>query len=435
VKTKDLTEKITYRKPWNWIPSLYFAEGLPYVMVMTVSGILYKRLGISNGEIALYTSWLYLPWTIKPLWSPFVDMFGTKRRWVFGMQSLIAVMFGGIAFALQLHSFFFFTLIVFAFMAFASATHDIAADGFYILGLNQADQSVYVGVRSVCFRIAMIAGQGGLVVLAGNLEPRWGRLAAWSLMFIAAAILFGCLSLFHRLFLPYPESDKPSLRKESGNFRKEFIRAFVLFFRRKDIGIVLSFLLLYRFAEAQLVKLVPLFLLDARERGGLGLSTTDVGMVYGTVGIAALVAGGLIGGYVISRQGLRWWLWPMVVLMHAPDLAFVYLSHALPTNLLFINLAVAVEQFGYGFGFTAYAMYMIYIASGEYATAHFAVCTGIMALGMMLPGMFSGKIQEILGYQNFFFWVILSTIPGFIVAALVKIPEGFGKKQTAVGPL
>ena len=426
-----MTEKITYRKPLHWIPSLYFAEGLPYVMVNTVSGILYKKLGISNADIALYTSWLYLPWAVKPLWSPIVDMFGTKRRWIFAMQFLIAVLFGCIAFALQLPSFFFFTLIVFSFMAFASATHDIAADGFYILGLNQADQSVFVGVRSVCFRIAMIAGQGGLVVLAGSLQPHWGISAGWSVMFIAAAVLFGSLSLYHRLFLPYPESDKPSLRAQSENFKKEFFRVFALFFRRKDIGIVLSFLLLYRFAEAQLVKLVPLFLLDARERGGLGLSTTDVGMVYGTVGIAALVAGGLIGGYVISRQGLRWWLWPMVVIMHTPDLAFVYLSHALPTNLFFINLAVAVEQFGYGFGFTAYAMYMIYIASGEYATAHFAVCTGIMALGMMLPGMFSGKIQELLGYQNFFFWVILSTIPGFIVAALVKIPKGFGKKQTA----
>lgn len=430
MKIKDLTKNKIYRKPWNWIPSLYFAEGLPYVMVMTVSGILYKRLGISNADIALYTSWLYLPWTVKPLWSPIVDLFGTKRRWVFTMQSLIAALFGCIAFALHLPSFFIFTLIVFAFMAFASATHDIAADGFYILGLNQADQSVFVGVRSVCFRIAMIAGQGGLVFLAGSLEPHWGITAAWSAMFIAAAVLFGSLSLFHRFFLPYPESDKPSHRAESENFKKEFVRAFVIFFRRKDIGIVLSFLLLYRFAEAQLVKLVPPFLLDARARGGLGLSTREVGVVYGTVGILALVAGGLIGGYVISRQGLRWWLWPMAVIMHAPDLAFVYLSHVLPANLYFINLAVAAEQFGYGFGFTAYAMYMIYVSRGEYATAHYAVCTGIMALGMMLPGMFSGKIQELLGYQNFFFWVVLSTIPGFIVTALVKIPEDFGKKQT-----
>jgi PAT family beta-lactamase induction signal transducer AmpG len=424
-------EKRTYRKPWDWIPSLYFAEGLPYVMVMTVSVILYKRLGISNTDIALYTSWLYLPWTIKPLWSPFVDMFGTKRRWILGMQAVLAVAFCGIALALQLPLFFLFTLLVFACMAFASATHDIAADGFYMLGLNQADQSAFVGVRTVCYRIAMIAGQGGLVVLAGCLEPKWGISSAWSAMFVFAALLFGGLFLLHRFLLPYPESDRPTLRAESKNFRKEFLRVFDLFFKKKDIGIILAFLLLYRFAEAQLVKLVSPFLLDDRMRGGLGLSTSDVGIVYGTVGILALVAGGLIGGYVISRKGLRWWLWPMVIIMHAPDLVFVYLSHALPTNFVLINLAVAVEQFGYGFGFTAYAMYMIYVSQGEYATAHYAICTGIMALGMMLPGMVSGKIQELFGYQNFFFWVVCSTIPGFIVAALVKIPESFGKKQAA----
>ncbi len=201
------------------------------------------------------------------------------------------------------------------------------------------------------------------------------------------------------------------------------------FMQKKDIWNILGFLLFFRFAEAQLVKLVQPFLLDPREVGGLGLSTSEVGIVYGTVGIIALTAGGLIGGYVISRQGLKWWLWPMVIIMHTPDLAFVYLSHVQPTDFILINAAVALEQFGYGFGFTAYMMYMIMISQGEHKTAHYAICTGIMALGMMLPGMFSGALQEAIGYPRFFEWVLISTIPGFIVAALVKIDPEFGKKK------
>jgi PAT family beta-lactamase induction signal transducer AmpG len=433
------------RNPWLWVPSIYFAEGMPYVVVMTVSVILYKRLGISNTDIALYTSWLYLPWAIKPLWSPFIDMFRTKRRWIVLTQLLVALSLIGVGLAVTSSSFLILTLTVFALMAFASATHDIAADGFYMLGLDQSQQAAFVGVRSTFYRVAMIAGQGVLVIVAGALELKMGISHAWSITFLLLAAVFGIIFFYHRFILPYPASDRSTL--PAGNdlhpeFKSsehrlddilhEFFRTFVLFFKRKDIWVILSFLLLYRFAEAQLVKLVSPFLLDAREKGGLGMSTAEVGIVYGTVGIIALTAGGLLGGYAISKKGLRWWLWPMVVIMHAPDLVFVYLSQTQPTNFLVINIAVALEQFGYGFGFTAYSMYMILVSEGEHKTAHFAICTGIMALGMMLPGMFSGALQDSIGYGHFFLWVILSTIPGFIVAALVKIDPEFGKQREEV---
>jgi len=419
------------RNPWFWIPSLYLAEGMPYVVVMTVSVIMYKKLEISNTDIALYTSWLYLPWVIKPLWSPVVDLLRTKRFWIVAMQLTIGASLAGVALTIPLPAFFQYTIAVFWLMAFSSATHDIAADGFYMLGLEEHQQAAFVGIRSTFYRIAMISGQGLLVILAGYLENHGGIRFAWSATFGILAFLFVLFFLFHKFMLPYPASDKAVIADRSKGFFGEFFRTFVLFFKKKNIFVILFFLLFYRFAEAQLVKLVSPFLLDAREKGGLGLSTSEVGFVYGTIGILALTAGGLLGGYLISRKGLRWWLWPMVFIMHTPDLAFVYLSQVLPTNFFLINLAVACEQFGYGFGFTAYMMFMIMVCEGDHKTAHYAICTGFMALGMMIPGMFSGALQELIGYPYFFLWVMASTIPGFIVAALVKIEPEFGKKKVA----
>jgi MFS transporter, PAT family, beta-lactamase induction signal transducer AmpG len=419
------------RSPWLWVPSLYLAQGIPYVMVMTVSVIMYKKMNISNAHIALYTSWLYLPWVIKPLWSPFVDMFKTKRLWVVLMQFVISLTLIGIAWSIPGSHFLVLTMIVFSLMAFASATHDIAADGFYMLSLDQHQQAAFVGVRSTFYRIAMITSQGALVVLAGSLEPKIGIPHAWAITFGIVAGLFFLLFIYHRFILPRPDSDKATLQQGSRNILNEFLQTFVEFFKKKEILVILVFLFFYRFAEAQLVKLVSPFLLDPIEKGGLGLSTSQVGIVYGTVGIMALTAGGLLGGYVISRKGLRWWLWPMVIIMHTPDLMFVYLSQVQPTNFVIINIAVALEQFGYGFGFTAYMMYMIMISRGDHPTAHYAICTGIMAIGMMLPGMLSGKIQELVGYQHFFLWIIISTIPGFLVPALVKIDPEFGKKKVS----
>ncbi|HAL57803.1 MAG TPA: MFS transporter [Bacteroidetes bacterium] len=425
--------KPTSRNPWAWIPTLYFAQGIPYVVVMTVSVIMYKRLGISNADIALYTSWLYLPWVIKPLWSPFVDMFKTKRFWVVTLQSVIGVALALVAFALPLPSFFQLTIAVFWLMAFASATHDIAADGFYMLSLEQHQQAAFSGVRSTFYRVAMITGQGILVVIAGTIETSSeGNIPlAWAVTFAILSALFLLFFGYHKFMLPYPASDQPTLRTASHGVVQEFLRTFALFFKKKDVLVILAFLLFYRFAEAQLIKLVQPFLLDPRDQGGLGLTTSEVGLVYGTVGVISLTLGGLLGGYVVSKKGLKFWLWIMVLSIHIPDAAFVYLSQVQPDNFLLISIAVGLEQFGYGFGFTAYMLYMIMISEGEHKTAHYAICTGFMALGMMLPGMFSGMLQEMVGYKSFFLWVVISTIPGYIVPALVKIDPQFARKSEA----
>ena len=390
----------TSRNPWAWIPTLYFAQGIPYVMVMTVSVIMYKRLGISNTDIALYTSWLYLPWVLKPLWSPLVDITRTKRFWVVSMQFLVSLGLASVAFAVRGSGFFRWSLFLFWIMAFASATHDIAADGFYMLGLDQHRQAAFVGVRSTFYRVATITGQGLLVVLAGTIEQSSGGNipVARSVTFAVLSAIFLVLFVYHRFMLPYPAEDRPAAASTEGRTpAQEFFSIFAEFFRKPDILAVLAFLLLYRFAEAQLVKLVSPFLLDPRSRGGLGLTTSEVGVVYGTVGIIALTLGGLLGGYAASRGGLRRWLWPMVAIIHLPDLMFVYLSQVQPESFLLINLAVAVEQFGYGFGFTAYMLFMILVAEGRHKTAHYAICTGFMALGMMLPGMWSGNAARFLG--------------------------------------
>ena len=396
---------------------------------MTVSVILYKRLGISNTDIALYTSWFYLPWVIKPLWSPLIDMFRTKRFWILAMQFLIGLALCCLALAIPTAGFFRFTLLFFWIMAFSSATHDIAADGFYMLGLRQDEQAALVGVRTIFYRMATIAAKGGLVILAGYLEMRGMPVAsAWSLTFFAVAAVFLALFLYHLLALPVPVSDQPAPIASPQHRGADFFRIMLLFFKKKDIWVLLAFFLFFRFAEAQLVKMVAPFLLDPRSRGGLGLTTGEVGFVYGTVGVLALMAGGLIGGWAVYKKGLKYWLWTMVCAMHLPDLIFIYLAYALPQNLLIVNLAVAIEQFGYGFGFTAFTLVMIQAAEGEYKTVHYAIGTGFMALGMMLPAMCSGWIQEQLGYQHFFVWVVLTTIPGFIVTALIKIDPAFGKK-------
>jgi len=608
------------RNPWFFVPSLYFAEGIPYVVIMTVSVIMYKRLGLSNADIALYTSWLYLPWVIKPLWSPVVDILRTKRFWIVAMQFLLGLGFLGIAAAIPLHGFLFYTLAILWILAFSSATHDIAADGFYMLSLTETQQAYFVGIRSTFYRLAMITGQGILIILAGYLEsvtglptvavkvhaepavqvqmilepqaqaaaaesgglrlmisttdlaistrgaektkidsliiaahqwnvsqgfypeerdklqragePSWwhrhvtvalsgflrrhfgeeraavipgqkltgalgilyfhlsqppaagkeivvhfgrdsgepslnlvegGRLVfnesnwqksaavliqsdlklqspadaeftaragnvpfSWSITFVVLSGLFVVFFIYHRFILPYPVIDRST---GGSDFLKEFFRTFSSFFKKKRIGAILAFLLLYRFGEAQLVKLIHPFLLDSRELGGLALTTGQVGLVYGTIGIAALTVGGILGGLVIPRRGLRYWIWWMLLIIHLPDLAFIYLSQAQPDHLLIVSLFVAMEQFGYGFGFTAYMLFMIYVSDGEHKTAHYAICTGLMALGMMIPGLWSGWLQEIIGYRHFFIWVIFATVPSFVAAYFIPLDPQFGKKK------
>lgn len=409
------------KSPWSWIPSLYFAEGLPYVAVMTLSVIMYKRLEISNTEIALYTSWLYFPWVIKPLWSPFVDLVKAKRWWIYTMQLLIGGGMAGIAFALPGDFFMQSTLAFFWLMAFSSATHDIAADGFYMLGLNEEQQAFFIGIRNTFYRIAMLAGQGLLVMLAGFLEKSTGRIPlAWSIVFFVIAGIFAGLALWHKAVLPKPESDIQRTNITPGMLLVEFGKAFVTFFRKKGIIPALLFMLTYRLGESQLVKLSSPFLLDKPEAGGLGLETAQVGFAYGTVGVVCLLLGGILGGIAISKGGLKKWMWPMALAISLPNLVYLFMAYALPENLFLINTCVGIEQFGYGFGFTAYTMYLMLFAEGTYKTSHYAISTGFMALGMMLPGMISGWIQEMAGYQNFFIWVMICCIPAYIVIPFLK---------------
>lgn len=609
--------------PWAWIPTLYFAEGLPYVVAMTVAVIMYKRLGISNTDIALYTSWLYLPWVIKPFWSPFVDLIKTKRWWIVSMQMLIGAGLAGVAFLIPMPFFFQATLAVLWLIAFSSATHDIAADGFYMLALDSSQQSFFVGIRSTFYRLAMISGQGVLIIIAGSLESwtglepmqftvqssntaqtemvmptgnaaiaptdemtfiafpenlvlstnnisvdslnkirtfaseqnqangfvaiektaaeikkddaswwthnvsaplghfiktnfgekreivsttdgkvgnaglvavrlskkpepgqdvvlnssfgkgdksisllsgerivfnesNWDKPAylvvqldyklkdevksefkgisgniklAWSITFFILAGMFILFFVYHRFVLPKPASDHATATHSATDILREFGRTFKSFFQKPGVALAITFMLLYRLGEAMLVKMASPFLLDAREVGGLGLTTGQVGLVYGTIGIIALTLGGIVGGIAASRRGLKFWIWPMALCITLPHLAFLYLSWFLPENLFLINAAVAFEQFGYGFGFTAYMLYMIYFADGEHKTAHYAICTGFMAMGMMLPGMIAGWLQDLLGYNHFFIWVMICAIPTLAVIPFMKIDKNYGIKK------
>ena len=415
--------------PWAWIPTLYFAQGLPYVAVMTISVIMYKRLGISNAELAFYTGWLNLPWVIKPLWSPFIDLIKTKRWWITWMQLLIGAGLAGIAFTIPTDYFFQLTLAVFWLMAFSSATHDIAADGFYMLGLSSHEQALFVGIRSTFYRIATIAGQGLLIMLAGHLEKTTNNIPfSWSITFMVLAGLFLALWGWHQFILPHPDSDKAAREVSASTLLQEFGATFVSFFRKKQAGIAILFMLLYRLPEAQLGKMSIPFLIDPVSEGGLGLTTEQIGFVQGTVGIIGLTLGGILGGIAVSRHGLKRWLWPMVWAISLPDIVYVYLSYVQPTSLMLVNTCVFIEQFGYGFGFTAYMLYLIYFADGEHKTAHYAICTAFMALGMMIPGMAAGWLQEVMGYQGFFIWIMVCTLATFGVTALLKIDPQFGKK-------
>ena len=431
--------------PWLWIPTLYFAEGIPYFIVNTISVIMFNNMGMPKGEMALYTSMLYLPWVIKPLWSPFVDIIKTKRWWVVTMQVLMSAAFALLALTLPhpspdvtaaggAHvSMFAVTLILFWISAFASATHDIAADGFYMLALEPGDQSLFVGIRSTFYRLSSIFGQGILVMVAGLLETRFGDIPkAWSVTLLAGSLLFAVITIWHIFRLPRPVSDVSRSTGVTQDFKSivmEFGRTFVTFFKKKGVVLALIFMLLYRLPEAFLVKMMNPFLLDAKSVGGLGLSTEAVGLVYGTIGIAALTVGGILGGIAASRWGLKKSLWPMALSLTLPCLSFVFLSAFQPDNLWVIGSCVALDQFGYGFGFTAYMLYLIYFADGEYKTAHYSLCTAFMALSMMLPGMVAGFMQESLGYTKFFIFVMVCCLVTVLVTSLIKVEPEFGKKN------
>jgi PAT family beta-lactamase induction signal transducer AmpG len=415
------------KNPWLWIPLLNFASGFPYAIIISVSVIMYKNLGISNEDIGIYTSLLYLPWVIKPLWSPFIDLHSTKRKWFLSMQLLISIAFLIVGFTIPMNQFFFLSLAIFWVAAFASASNDVATDGFYLLSLSKDQQSFFLGIRSTFYRLSMLTGNGLIVIIGGYLETEFGdKSKAWSYTMIIVGLLMATITLYNLFTTPISEKETSD---DSTEQQKDFATVFTSFFKKKQIGLVLGFILLFRLGESQLMKMLTPFLIDGKEVGGMGLTTEDVGIIYGTFGVIALLIGGTLGGIAISKQGLGKWMLPMILIMHLPIIGFILLSHFHPENTIYIYLVVIVEQFGYGFGFAAFLMYLIFVAEGESKTSHYALATGFMALGMMLPGMVSGYIQEYLGYANFFIWVLLATVPGIILSRFLIFPADFGKKS------
>ncbi len=426
--------------PWTWVPTLYFAEGIPYFLVNTVSVMLFTRLGVPNSTMALFTGMLYLPWVIKPLWSPFVDVIRTKRWWIIAMQILLSVAFVGLTLSIP-HpnaeliasgqtpvSLFSVMLCLFWITAFASATHDVAADGFYMLALEGKQQSFFVGIRSLFYRLASVFGQGGLIALAGWLELRWGNIPlAWQTTLLTASVLFALITVWHIFFLPavehsQSEEQEPYADKQTTaqDILRGFGRSFATFFTKRGVLLALLFMLIYRLPEAFLVKMLPPFLVQDPANGGLGMSTAAVGVVYGTFGVIALALGGILGGFYAARLGLKRAIIPMALAITLPDALYLWLSIAQPASQLWITVAVFIEQFGYGFGFTAYMLYLMHFAEGEYQTSHYALSTGFMALGMMLPGMVAGYIQERIGYTGLFWLVMACCLLSIGITVLVR---------------
>ena len=423
------------KSPWYWIPTVYAAEGLPNIIVTGVSVVILLQMGMTNTQIALYTSWLQLPWIIKPLWSPFVDIFKTKRWWVIAMQMLLGAAFAGVAFTIG-SSWWFQCIMFFLFlMGFSSATHDIAADGYYMIELDDHDQSFFVGIRNTVYRLAVIFGNGVLVPVAGLIQKASGGKVAfsWSLVFYGLAGLFLAIALYHRFYLPESANDKPRKLTASETW-KTLGRSFSTYFTKfplKETVVALLFLLLFRFPEALLTKMSPTFLLRPASEGGLGLSAEQYGIAYGTIGVIGLMLGGILGGILASRDGVKKWLWPMVLALTLPDLVYVYLSAGHEAGIGLVTACIFVEQFGYGFGFTALTLYMLYFSQGEFKTSHYSICTGITYLGLMLPGMVSGYLADRLGYHQFFVVVMAFCLVTFLVTALIKIDPSFGKASNS----
>jgi PAT family beta-lactamase induction signal transducer AmpG len=408
-----IRKKASTRHPWSFIPTLYFAQGIPYILINSVSVIIYKNLGVDNATIAFWTSLLYLPWVIKMFWSPVVEWYGTKRQWILVTQLAMMGCLLLAAFSLNLENFFFPSLIIFTLGAFISATHDIAADGFYLIALNPEQQAVFAGIRTVFYRGAVIFGSGFLVFFAGTLAEKLANISlSWMFSLGLAALIFGVIFLYHQFILPHPTESK-SLKKEQSKI--PFVEIISSYFQQHKIFFIIAFILFYRFGEAMLLKLVSPFLLDKPEAGGLGLTTADVGLVYGTFGVLALIIGGILGGIIVAKYGLKRTILPLALALHLPNLLFVYMAVNQPP-LSVILLIVAIEQFGYGLGLTAFMIYLMKIAKEPYQTSYYAISTGIMALGMMIPGLISGYLQQAIGYKAFFMVVC-----GFAVVGLATI--------------
>ncbi|MBQ9475847.1 MAG: MFS transporter [Bacteroidales bacterium] len=415
--------------PWLWVPTLYLAEGIPYFLVNTIALIMFKDMGMDNGTLALVTSLISLPWVLKPFWSPFVDILRSKRWWVVAMQAAMAVSVALIAFSVNLPV-LGVSLAFFVLTAFASATHDIAADGFYMLALDNHKQSAFIGIRNTFYRIAMVFGQGVLVVLAGWLEKRSGSIPlAWSITLGSCALLLGLASFWHSRTLPRPSDDGRASAITPREVFKEFGRAFATFFTRREIWIAMAFMLLYRLPEALSVKMLYPFFKDGSDMGGLGLGAQEFGLLYGTFGVIALLAGGILGGLASSKAGLRKMMWPMAASLALPCAVYLIMAILRPASLILIGALICFDQFGYGFGFTAYTLYMMYFSSGEFKTSHYAICTAFMAMSMMLPGLAAGYLQQSLGYVGFFILVMLCCLATFAVTFFARkgVSPDYGK--------
>lgn len=429
---KMVTKKNS-RNPWAWIPTLYFAEGLPNVIVTTLSVVMYMQLGLTDAEVGLYTGWLALPWVIKPLWSPFIDLLKTKRWWVLTMQALIGAALAGIAFSLPTVFWFQATMCFFFLIAFCSATHDISADGFYMIELDEHNQTKFVGLRNTFYRLAIIFVNGFLVMLAGVLQVMFRNQISfsWALIFYGLAGIFIGLWLYHSRLMPTPKEDVQTERTvgEVTHELKNMFRTFFTKFGVRETVIVMLFLLFYRFPEALLNTMTKTFILRPNSQGGLGMSPQEYGLANGTVGLIGLLLGGIIGGILVSRDGMKKWLWPMVCAITLPDAVYIYLSYSLNSDIVMVSSCLFVEQFGYGLGFTVLTLYMLFYSQGKFKTSHYSICTGISYLGLMLPGMVSGYLKDILGYRHFFIVVMACCVITFLVTIYLKIDPNFGKKE------
>ena len=434
--------------PWLWVPTLYFLQGIPYFLVNNISMVMFNQMGVPNGEMSFFTTLLYFPWALKFLWAPFVDLIRTKRWWFLTMQFLML----GLA-VLTIFSIpqpdpatiaamgtevklFMGVLIAFIIMAFASATHDIAADGFYMLALTSGVQAEMIGWRSVFYRLSNVFCNSALIAIPGIIydwtikQGEQNMPLAWKVTMVITAVIFALMAVWHMFFTPRPDADKPNAETSVKDIISGFGKAFATYFTKPGLWVAILFMLLYRLPEGFLMKMIYPFLLGARDTGGLGLTMQELGVVYGAIGVIFLLLGGILGGFYISRVGLKKAFWWMALAMTLPCLSFVYLSMYLPTNMVYIGIALAIEQFGYGFGFTAYMMYMMFFSEGEFKTSHYAICTSFMALSMILPGLVAGYIQEAIGYQNFF-WMVIACSVGTILATFLarRIVNGnYGKK-------
>ena len=416
-------QKKTKRHPAFWIPTTWFAMGLPFVALAAASSLMYKNMGIPDSQIAFWTSLIMLPWTLKPLWSPFLEMFKTKKFFVYTTQIFTGCLFGLVALSLHSDYYFAFSIGLLAIIAFSGATHDIAADGIYLNELTAKLQAQYVGWQGAFYNMAKILSGGVLVYLAGELENEMGIANAWMIVMFIYGIIMVLLGLYNRKMLP---SGGDSKHVNSFNDGLATLKdVMITFFQKKNIWVSLCFIVLYRFAEGQAIKITPLFFKAARSEGGLGLSTSQIGILYGVFGSIAFVLGSVAAGYFVSNKGLsRKTLLILCAFFNIPFAAYAFLAITLPTNLYIIGGAVAIEYFGYGFGFVGLILFIMQqIAPGKYKMAHYALGGGLMNLGFMIPSMISGFVSDFLGYKEFFIWVLISTIPAFLITWLVPLKK------------